>query len=89
MELDHKSFFMEVLGDQNRYLQILLNFLSNAIKFTGKNGRIVISTVLITSQPIKTQLEKTAEVEKNYKLEVLAAIKRESGINLEDLDNKS
>ena len=30
-------------GDQRRYMQILMNFLSNAIKFTNKNGSVSIS----------------------------------------------
>ena len=38
---------MQILGDQNRYLQILLNFISNAIKFTPENGKITVTTTLI------------------------------------------
>ena len=30
------------MGDERRYLQILINFLSNAIKFSPKDGCIII-----------------------------------------------
>ena len=36
------QFFEEVLGDERRYLQILVNFLSNALKFSPKDSKIVI-----------------------------------------------
>lgn len=35
-------FFRRITGDERRYLQILINFLSNAIKFSKKDGRIVV-----------------------------------------------
>ena len=46
------GYFMEILGDDNRYLQILLNFLSNALKFTGTNGLVQIETRLLDTQNI-------------------------------------
>ena len=38
------------MGDQRRYLQIFLNFLSNSLKFTNRNGTITISVKVIQSQ---------------------------------------
>lgn len=49
-EEENIGYFMEISGDDNRYLQILLNFLSNALKFTNSNGTITIETRLIDSQ---------------------------------------
>mmetsp|Transcript_28361 Transcript_28361/g.42954 ORF Transcript_28361/g.42954 Transcript_28361/m.42954 type:complete len:252 (+) Transcript_28361:892-1647(+) len=39
---DQIKFFDCLLGDQNRFEQILLNFITNSIKFTGTNGRIEV-----------------------------------------------
>ena len=39
-----------IYGDQRRYLQILLNFISNALKFTLKDGTIKVRLNLIEYQ---------------------------------------
>ena len=36
------GLFNSIYGDERRYLQILINFLSNAIKFSKKNSQVVI-----------------------------------------------
>lgn len=37
-----KSCFQQIHGDEMRYKQILLNFLSNSIKFSPKNAQIIV-----------------------------------------------
>jgi signal transduction histidine kinase len=37
-----KLCFQQIHGDEMRYKQILLNFLSNSIKFSPKNAQIIV-----------------------------------------------
>ena len=41
------SLLKNVYGDAQRYLQIIVNFLSNAIKFTNKDGAIIIRLQIV------------------------------------------
>jgi len=50
IEKDFEPFFHNIHGDEGRFNQILLNFLSNAFKFTPLNGKISIKI-----QPIPDQ----------------------------------
>lgn len=36
------SCFQQIFGDERRYLQILINFLSNSLKFSPKNAQIIV-----------------------------------------------
>jgi len=54
------AFFRQICGDERRYLQILVNFLSNAIKFSPRDSNIVVGlkldevtakTEVITEEP--------------------------------------
>ena len=39
-EMIENIFMKRIIGDERRYIQILLNFLSNSIKFTKEKGKI-------------------------------------------------
>ena len=43
MKIIEQLFLKRIIGDERRYLQILLNFLSNALKFSQKNGTISVN----------------------------------------------
>lgn len=44
---DERFLFKRIYGDQNRYIQIIVNFLSNAIKFSKSNS---VVNVIVTPQ---------------------------------------
>ena len=50
------QLFRNILGDENRMTQILLNFLSNAFKLTPKNGDIEVELKIIDDKEQKTSI---------------------------------
>ena len=48
-EQDKLRFIQTVIGDERCYLQILLNFLSNSLKFTNKGGSVTVMINIISS----------------------------------------
>ena len=49
-----------IYGDPRRYLQIMMNFVSNSLKFTSENGQIIIKVSLMEVQD-KKKKKKTAK----------------------------
>ena len=50
----HFKFIRNILGDQRRYLQVLLNFISNSLKFTNQDGRVIVLIQLLSHQSISS-----------------------------------
>ena len=42
-KVSQSQFFTSVYGDERRYMQILVNFLSNSLKFSPRNSSIIIA----------------------------------------------
>ena len=70
----------QVLGDQGRFIQIMQNFLSNAVKFTGQRGNIKVTTSLIEQQERMSYHEK--EMLQNVFLENISHVNKDNTINL-------
>ena len=58
-EFDQK-IFNSVYGDSRRIIQIIYNFLSNAIKFSLSNGTVSVVVRLIEEQEVASQLAQEA-----------------------------
>ena len=55
-EIDTKEnldLIQAIYGDERRYLQILMNFLSNALKFTNWSGTVTIEIKVLDRQPVQ------------------------------------
>ena len=74
-----------IFGDERRYLQIIINFLSNALKFSPKDSQIKIN--LKVNELIEKYEDKSA---KNYKIKLRNSCIVGSGLTLGSLiDRKS
>ena len=52
VEEDQKKYFMTLFGDKNRFMQVIINFVSNSIKFSHRNSKIKLHLALIEAQDI-------------------------------------
>jgi signal transduction histidine kinase len=50
IDADIEPYFKNLLGDETRFTQIFLNFLSNAFKFTPENGKISVEIKAIEDE---------------------------------------
>ena len=42
----HEPYYNSVFGDQHRFMQVIVNFLSNSLKFSNQDGKIIIDLKL-------------------------------------------
>lgn len=54
------SILNNVFGDQRRVIQIIYNFLSNAIKFSNQDGTVEVIVTLVEEQDIVSEVAKEA-----------------------------
>ena len=65
-----EKYFRQIQGDENRFLQVIINFLSNSIKFSKTDSEIKIYLTLnqqhqLNVQDFQTLQEEQEEVENN------------------------
>ena len=52
MREDESLYFDNIRGDENRCLQIIINFLSNSLKFSNRGSKIIVALkVFAKSEP--------------------------------------
>ena len=78
IEEDILPYFKNFFGDETRFTQIFLNFLSNAFKFTPNNGDISIE-IKTTSEQFSQKIHNEDELEAQNK-SLNKSIKRKNSL---------
>lgn len=48
------AYFEAVYGDQNRFMQVIINFLSNSLKFSNSGSKVIIFLQMLENQTLST-----------------------------------
>ena len=61
-EIDKQAnldLFQKIYGDKRRYIQLLVNFISNSLKFTSRGGKIKVRIKSIDNQLITKEAKRS------------------------------
>lgn len=47
MQANEIEFFEQIYGDKSRLIQVIINFLSNSIKFSNQGSKIIIELEIL------------------------------------------
>ena len=47
------TYYSAIYGDQNRFLQVIINFLSNSLKFSPTDSKIKVQLKMLENQTLK------------------------------------
>lgn len=53
MQQSEEQYFDQIYGDRNRLVQVVTNFLSNSVKFSNKNSKIIVKICILQKQVLQ------------------------------------
>lgn len=69
MSSEDEQFFQQVYGDKSRLVQVITNFLSNSIKFSNHNSKVIVELQILQKQILKSSEFDENSSSFNYKPE--------------------